>query len=122
MKPGWGIGAIIAVLLATAIGLLGSLSPQMTLSLLLLLLGLWTVVAAFTVIDRKDRSYYSAWGVVIGVLSLAYLIPIQYELGLILLAIVVLIIISIYIGKTPKVYEAATSPSPPAGPTPAAEG
>ena len=121
MKPGWGKGAAVAVLLAIALGLLGSLSSQETLSILLLLLGLWTVVAAFAVVDRKDRSYYSAWGVVIAALSLAYLIPLQYELALILLAIVVLIIINVYIGKSPKIYEAATNPSPSPGPSPAAE-
>ena len=122
MKPGWGVGMVVAVLVSVAVGLLGSLSTQATISLLLLLTGAWTVVAAFLVVDRKDRSYYSAWGVVIAALSLAYLIPIQYELALILLAIVALIIINVYIGKAPKMYEAATSPSPPAGPTPAAEG
>lgn len=111
----------MAVLLSVAIGLLGSLSAQATISLLLLLAGLWTVVAAFSVVDRKDRSYYSAWGVVIAALSLAYLIPIEYELALILLAIVALIIINVYIGKTPRMFEAATSPSPPAGPSPAAK-
>ena len=122
MRPGWGLGAVVAVLLAVAVGLLFSLSAQAIISSLLLLVGLWTVAAAFTVVDRKDRSYYSAWGVVIAALSLAYLIPIQYELALILLAVVALIIINIYIGKTPKIYEAATNPSPPAGDTPAAEG
>jgi len=121
LKPGWGIGMIIAVLLSVAVGLLGSFSLQATVSLLLLIAGLWTIVAAFIVVDRKDRSYYSAWGVVIAALSLAYLIPIQYELALVLLAIVALIVINVYIGKTPKLYEAATNPSPPAGDTPAAE-
>lgn len=122
LKPGWGVGMVVAVLVSLAVGLLGSLSLQATMSLLLLLAGLWTVVAAFLVVDRKDRSYYSAWGVVIAALSLAYLIPIQYELGLVILAIVVLIIINVYIGKTPRVYKAATSPPPAAGPTPAASG
>jgi hypothetical protein len=122
LKPGWGVGVIVAVLLSLALGLLGSLSIQATISLLLLLAGLWTIVSAFLLVEKKDRSYYSAWGVVIAALSLAYLIPIQYELALILLAIVALIIINVYIGKTPKMYQAATNPSPPAGPTPAAEG
>ena len=122
MKPGWGVGTAVAVLLSVALGLLGSLSTQATISLLLLLTGLWTVAASFLVVERKDRNYYSAWGVVIAALSLAYLIPIQYEVALVLLAIVALIIINVYIGKTPKIFEAATSPSPPAGPTPAARG
>lgn len=122
MKPGWGIGTLVAVLVSIAVGLLASLSAQGTISLLLLLCGLWTIVAAFIVVDRKDRSYYSAWGVVIAALSLAYLIPIQYELALILLAIVAIIILNVYIGKTPKIYKAATNPAPAGGPTPAAKG
>lgn len=113
---------VVAVLVSVAVGLLGSLSIQATISLLLLLAGLWTVVAAFLIVDRKDRNYFTAWGVVIAALSLAYIIPIQYELALILLAIVALIVIFVYIGKAPKLYEAATNPSPPAGTTPAAEG
>lgn len=112
---------VVAVLLALAVGLLGSFSLGATVSLLLLLAGLWTIAAAFMIVERKDRSYYSAWGVVIAALSLAYLIPIQYELALVLLAIVALIVINVYIGKTPKIYEAATNPAPPAGPAPAAK-
>ena len=113
---------VVAVLLSLAVGLLGSLSAQATVSLVLLLAGLWTVAAAFLVVDRKDRSYYSAWGVVIAALSLAYLIPIQYELALVILALVALIVINVYIGKTPKVFEAATNPAPSPGPAPAASG
>jgi hypothetical protein len=122
MKPGWGVGMLVAVLLSIAIGLLGSISIQGTVSLLLALTGLWTIVAAFLIVDRKDRSYYSGWGVVIAALSLSYLVQFQYELALILLAIVALIVINVYIGKTPKIYEAATNPAPGGGPTPAAEG
>lgn len=112
----------VAVFLAVAVGLIASLSLQATISLLLLLAGVWTVAAAFLVVERKDRSYYSAWGVVIAALSLSYLIPVQYELALILLAIVALIIMNVYTGKTPKIYGAATNPPPSGGPTPAAEG
>ena len=122
MKPGWGIGMVVAVLLSVAVGLLSSLSLQGTISLLLLLAGLWTVAAAFLIVDPKDRNYYSAWGVVIAALSLSYLIPLQYELALILLAIVALKIITLYIACTPNIYEAPTIPPPRGGPTPAAGG
>ena len=121
MRPGWGIGTVIAVLLAVAVGLLFSLSLQAIISLLLFMVGVWTVVAAFTVVDRKDRSYFSAWGAVIAAISLSYLVPLQYELALILLAVIAIIVVNLYIGRTPKVFEAATNPSPPAGTTPAAE-
>lgn len=112
---------VVAVLLAVALGLIGSFPPQATISLLLLLVGLWTVVAAFAVVDRKDRSYYSGWGVVIALLSLSYFVQLQYQLAIILLAVIAIIVINVYIGKAPKIYEAATNPAPAGGPTPAAE-
>ena len=101
-KPGWGVGTIVAILLSVSVYFIGFVSLQGMVSLILLLCGLWTVVVAFVVVERKDRSYYSGWGVVIAALSLSYFIQLQYALAVILLAIIALIIINIYIGKTPK--------------------
>lgn len=121
MKPGWGVGVIVAVLLSAAFLLLGIVDLRGTVSLILLLSGLWTVVVAFTIVERKDRTYYSSWGVVIAALSLSYFIELRYAIAVILLAIVALIVINVYIGKTPKLYKAATNPTPAAGETPAAK-
>jgi len=121
LKPGWGVGAIVAILLSTAVYLLGLVTLAGMVSLLLLLFGLWTIVAAFAIEERKDRSYYSGWGVVIAILSLFYFMPsINYTIGLVLLAIVALIVINVYVGKAPKLYTAATHPPSPASDTPAA--
>jgi hypothetical protein len=90
-------------------------------SLALLLCGLWTVIAGFVIVETKDRSYYSGWGVVIAALSLSYFVQLQYALALVLLAVVALIIINVYLGKTPKINTAATSPPSPAGDAPAAK-
>ena len=121
MKPGWGVGAIVTVLLSVAVYLLNLVTLRGMVSLLLLLFGAWTVVAAFMLVDRKDRSYYSGWGVVIAVLSLFYFMPsINYTIALVLLAIIALIVINVYIGRAPKLYTAATSHPSPAGDTPAA--
>jgi hypothetical protein len=113
---------LVAFLLPVALELLGvvpSLSAMV--SLILLLCGLWTIVAAFAIVERKDRSYYSGWGVVIAVLSLFYVTPsLNYTIALVILAIIALIVINVYIGKTPKIFEAATNPPSPAGDTPAA--
>ncbi len=122
MKPSWGVGTIVAILLSVAAFLLQLVDLRGMISLILLLCGLWTLVAAFTLVDRKDRSYYSGWGVVIAALSLFDVIPFDYTIALVLLAIVALIIINVYIGKTPKIFTAATSPPSPAGETPAAKG
>ena len=120
-KPGWGVGVIAAILLSAAVYLLNIVTLQGMVSLILLLTGLWTILSAFVIVERKDRNYYSGWGVVIAALSLSYVIQFQYALALILLAIVALIVINVYIGKTPKLYEAATSPPPAGGGRPAAK-
>ncbi len=120
MKPGWGIGTIVAILLSFALYLFGVLPDWgWLLSCILLLCGLWTVVAAFAVVESKDRTYYLGWGAVIAVLSLFRVVSLAYTIALILMAIVVLIIINVYLGRTPKMYNAATT-APPKGGTPAA--
>ncbi|MDE1853813.1 MAG: hypothetical protein KGI38_08725 [Thaumarchaeota archaeon] len=120
MKPSWGIGIVVAVLVSIAVGLLGLVSLSGFVSLVLVLIGLWTIVSAFAFVERKDRTFYAGWGIVITGLSLGYVIPLQYALALILLAVVVLILVTVFFGKAPKLYTAATSPPSPAGETPAA--
>ncbi|HEY6282963.1 MAG TPA: hypothetical protein VIW22_03470 [Nitrososphaerales archaeon] len=119
MKPGWGIGTVIAIILSVAIYLLGFVDLRGLVSLILLLCGLWTVVTAFVIVERKNRSYYSAWGIVLAALSLFDFIPFNYTIALVLLAIIALIIINVYIGKAPKMFTAATSSPAMAGDSPA---
>ena len=120
MKPGWGVGIIVAVLVSFAVYLVGIINLAGMVSMLLLLSGLWTLVAAFAIVEQKDRSYYLGWGVVIAALSLFDFIPFNDTIALILGAIVVLIIVNVYLGKAPKMYNAATTPPAGGGGTPAA--
>jgi hypothetical protein len=120
VKPGWGVGTIVAALVSVAAWLLNLVNFSGMVSLILLLCGLWTVAAAFVLVEARDRTYYSAWGVVIAALSLFDFIPLNYTIALILLAIVALIIINVYVGKAPKIFEAATTHTPTGGGTPAA--
>ena len=121
MKPSWGVGTIIAILLSVALYLLEVVTLEGMVSLLLLLCGVWTVIAGLVVVDRKDRSYYTGWGAVVAVLSLFYITPsLNYTIALVLLAVIALIIINVFIGKTPKIYTAGSNPPSPAGDTPAA--
>lgn len=120
MKPSWGIGIVVVVLLAAAAALLGVVSLQGAVSTALLLAGIWTIVAAFAIEEKKDRSFYAGWGVIIAGLSLSYVLPLRYALALILIAVVILILITVYYGKAERVYSAARSPRAPAGDTPAA--
>lgn len=121
VKVGGWVGSVIGILVSIVVYLFGLVDLKGMLSLMFLLVGLWTVLAAFIIVDPKDRFYYTAWGVVIAFLALFDIIPVNYTIALILLAIVALIIINVFIGKTPKVYTAATNPSPSSGGTPAAE-
>jgi hypothetical protein len=120
LKLGYGAGIIIVVLLSAAAWLLGIVDLPRMVSLMLLLGGLWTVVAAFTIFDVSERSFYLGWGVVAAALSTFDVFNnFNYTIALILIAIVALILINVYIGRTPKMYSAARTP-PAGGGTPAA--
>jgi hypothetical protein len=121
MKPGTWVGSMIAILLAVVVYLLELVDLKGMLSLMFFLVGLWTLIAAFTIVDPKDRFYYTGWGVVIAFLSLFNFIPVNYTVALLILAIIALIVINVYVGKAPKIFTAATRPTPSGGDTPAAE-
>ena len=108
------------MLVSVAVWLFGVLDLAGMVSMLLLLSGLWTVVSALTIVEKSDRNYYLGWGAVIAILSLFNSIPFRYAIALVLTAIVILIIINVYFGRTPKMYEAATTQAPAGGGTPAA--
>jgi len=114
-------GMVVALLLSVALGLFGVIDLYGVISLVLLLWGVWTVVAAFTVFGASERTYYTSWGVVLAVLSSFDVIRnLSYTIALVLMAVVALILVNVYLGRTPKMYNAATSPTPPGGNTPAA--
>ena len=119
-RLGWGIGVIVAILLSAAVYSFSLVGPNYAISLLLLLVGLWTIVCAVFLVERKDRWYYSGWGVVLAFLSLFAFLPAGYTIGLVLIAIVALILLYVYVGGTSKMITAARAPAPPAGETPAA--
>jgi len=120
VKSGWGVGIVVAVLLSVAVWLVNIVNFAGMVSMILLLSGLWTLVAAFMIVELKDRSYYMGWGIVVAALSLFDFIPFNYTIALILMAIVVLILINVYLGRAPRMYEAATTPAAGGGGTPAA--
>jgi len=117
LKAGWGIGTLIAILFSVVVYLLNIVDLRGLASLILLLCGLWTLLSSFVIVERKDRSYYSGWGIVLASLSLFDFIPFNYTIALVILAIIALIIINVYIGKTPKMFTAATSSPAPVGGT-----
>jgi hypothetical protein len=119
-RLGWGVGIIVAILLSVAVYSFGLVGPNYTISLGLLLVGLWTIVCALFLVEQKDRWYYSGWGVVLAFLSLFAFLPTGYTIGLVLIAIVVLILLYVYVGGSGRMIAAARAPPAPAGGTPAA--
>ena len=120
VRLGYGAGLLIVVLLSVAAFFVEIVDLPQMVSLMLLLGGLWTLVAAFTIFDVSERSFYLGWGVVAAALSTfdVFHNP-SYTIALILIAVVALILINVYLGRTPKMYNAATTP-PAGGGTPAA--
>ncbi len=119
-RLGWGAGIIVAILLSAAAFSFGLVDLDRTISLGLLLVGLWTIVCALFLVDQKDRWYYSGWGVVLAFLSLFAVLPAGYTIGLVLIAIVALILLYVYVGGSGRMVTAARAPPAPAGGTPAA--
>jgi hypothetical protein len=120
VKLGWGVGMIVAILLSAAAFSFGFVDLSHAVSLGLLLVGLWTIICALFLVERKDRWYYSGWGVVLAFLSLFAFLPTGYTIGLVLIAIVALILLYVYVGGTNKMITAARAPPSSAGETPAA--
>jgi diacylglycerol kinase len=119
-RVSWGVGVVVAILLSVAVYSFGLIDLYYTISLGLLLVGLWTIVCAFFLVDRKDQWYYSGWGVVLAFLSSFAYLPHGYTIGLVLIAIVALILLYVYVGGTSKMITAASVPTSTAGGTPAA--
>ena len=102
MKPSYGLGILVVVLLTAAVYLIGAVDMQGAVSMGLLLAGLWTLVAAFMLVASGERGYYAGWGIILACLSLSYFVPIQDAVALILIAIVGLIVVSAYHTRAPK--------------------
>lgn len=120
MRLGWGIGTIVAILVSAAVYSFGFVGFRDTISVFLLLEGLWTIVCALVVVDRKDGWYYAGWGVVLAFLSSFAVLPAGYTIGLVLIAIVMLILLYVYMGGRSKIVAASKITSAPASESPAA--
>jgi uncharacterized membrane protein YhaH (DUF805 family) len=127
-RPSYWIGVGIGVLLSLALyffDFLGSnLAALQTLeylfSTIFLLTGLWTLVSAFAIVEAKDRTFYALWGIVFACVSLFAYVPANFAIGILLIALIVLVVLTYFTGRTQKEFTTATRPPRPAGDTPAA--
>ena len=120
MKLGWGTGEVVVVLMSLASYLFG-LDYKDAISVFLLFTGLWTLATGLFLVEKRDRTYYSSWGVVVAILSVYVFLPLNYVIGLILVAIVALILLTAFNFRSGRMFTAATQSSPATtGETPAA--
>lgn len=96
MRVQLGIGIIIAALVPIALLLFNVLKPYGTLSAILLLAGLWILVFGVTYGAKIDRIYNVSMGLIIAILSSFYFIPLRYTFGLIIVAVIAMIVVSLF--------------------------
>ncbi len=89
-RVGFASGVVVAVLIGPIIYLLGIASPLLSLSIIFLIAGIWTVL--YGVWFTSDKVYWIGWGGLIAILSTFYVLPLQYTAALVLIVIVGLII------------------------------
>ena len=92
MKVSLGAGVILATLLSLALYLFGILSATQAAAAFLLLNGIWILVFGVSLARGRDRLYYSGWGVVMASLSSFAVLPLQYVLGVVIVAIILVVV------------------------------
>jgi hypothetical protein len=88
MRVSLGVGVILATLLSLALYLFGILSATQAAAAFLLLNGIWILVFGVSLARGRDRLYYSGWGVVMASLATFAVLPLQYVLGVVVVAVI----------------------------------
>ena len=92
MRVSLGAGVILATLLSLALYLFGILSATQAAAAFLLLSGVWILVFGVSLAQGRDRLYYSGWGVVMAALSTFAVLPLQYVLGVVVVAAILVVV------------------------------
>ena len=97
MKMQLGMGLIVAVLVPLALFLFEVLKLAGAIASMLLLGGLWILVFGVTLGEKVDRLYNVGMGLIIAVLSAFYFIPVRFALGLIVVAVIAMVVLSLVV-------------------------
>jgi hypothetical protein len=111
-----GIGLVIAVLLPLALFLFDVLNPYGAIAAILLLAGLWILVFGVIFGAEVDRIYNVAMGLIIAILCTFYFISARFALGLVVVAVIAMIVLSLVV--RPKRGTGKMAAQGPAAPTP----
>lgn len=101
MRLAYGEGVIFSILVPFVLYLfgIGRITILETLFSVFALIGLWTIISAFLLMGQLDRIYYLSWGLVILSISSAFIVHLQYAIGLILIALIVSLLLNIAMRK-----------------------
>jgi len=97
MRIQLGIGLIIAVLVPLALYLFDVLKPYGAIAAMLLLAGLWVLVFGIAFGAKVDRTYNVAMGLIVAILCTFYFIPARDALGLVVVAVIAMIVVSLVV-------------------------
>jgi hypothetical protein len=99
MKLAYGEGVLVAILAPFVVYLFGKINLSETFFLIFALLGIWTLVSAFTILVGHERFFYIAWGLILVSFSTVFVTEIQYAAGLVILAVIVALLINVVTRK-----------------------
>jgi hypothetical protein len=109
-STGWGIGVIIAVLISLALFLFNVLNTINAVAAMLLLNGLWFIVFGVAFSAQRERMYFVGWGLAVAVLSTFAFEPWQYALGLEVIAVLAVVLATVFVRPGAKAPNPAQAP------------
>jgi len=102
MRIAYGEGAVVAILLPFVLLFLGLVTTSVTLFLIFLFFGVWSLVSSFVLAKKDERNIYLAWGLVLSCASTIFVISISYAIALTLIAIIASLFIFVAKREKPK--------------------
>jgi hypothetical protein len=88
MRIAYGEGIVVAILLPVVLFLFGLVRIYFSLFLIVLLFGLWTIVASFLLVRREELRPYLTWGLILSCASSIFVISLAYAIAIILVGVI----------------------------------
>jgi predicted branched-subunit amino acid permease len=92
------LGLIVCIVLPIALLLFGVVTDFEAVGLVLLLSGLWIAIFGALFAANREKSYYVGLGGLIAVVSTFVVLPVQYTVGLLLVAIIAIVLALMVLG------------------------
>jgi FtsH-binding integral membrane protein len=95
LKLAYGEGLILAVLIPVVLLLVGLLAISLTVFLIFLLAGAWTIVSAFAFGKSSERMFYIAWGLVLASVASFFVLKLQYAVAILVLVVIASVLLNV---------------------------